>query len=623
MKMVRKLTAGICAAVMLSTAVPLTAFAKNEDAYKTPSGLAFDKVGDAIEEYAENNKKEYTAFSAAVVSDEEVLYSGAFGEIDRDAGTPADADTCYEWGSISKTMIWVSVMQLWEQGRIDLNEDIRTYLPDHFFGHLKYDDKITMLNLMNHEGGWGENFWSIQTDDENAIVPLEQALKASEPSQNTRPGAVSSYCNWSAALAAYIVERISGEPFSDYAHKHIMEPLGMEQTAILPAHDDNEWVKAQREKVKCAAQSAPGVWKEAGGQLTYIQLYPAGAVTGTIGDLAKYAQSFVQDPCPLFEKQETLEEMLRPSSTIGDTEYPAFCHGLIPQISGDQIYYGHSGATNGFSSNLMFDPESGTAAVVMMIGSGEPATKIPELVFGEASVPEFEAKAPLTGDYSGVYFILRGVLHGPLRMVYSALGTTPLTKDGDKYSALGIATVTPLGDGTGLLEQQGIRMLTSLSEQDGEKYFSVGGMQSYHTDGWMLAGLVFLVIYIIIMLIGFLLLFIKLIQRIAKARKKYTGMGLITLSQILRPVVIALPVLCMVLLYSHQYGLTKLQGYLLCGAEFILMLVFAATAIRSLTAIFKQDRGEAGVVKYVINFLANGFCVFAMIALELIRFWGI
>ena len=53
MKMVRKLTAGICAAVMLSMAMPLTAFAKNEDAYKTPSGLAFDKVGDAIEDYAE------------------------------------------------------------------------------------------------------------------------------------------------------------------------------------------------------------------------------------------------------------------------------------------------------------------------------------------------------------------------------------------------------------------------------------------------------------------------------------------------------------------------------------------------------------------------------------------
>ncbi len=623
MDRIRKLAAGICAAVMLSTAMPLTAFAKNDDAYKTPSGLEFDKVGEAIEEYAEKNKSEYTAFSAAVVSDEEVLYSGAFGEIDRDAGTPADADTCYEWGSISKTMVWVSVMQLWEQGKIDLNEDVRTYLPDHFFGHLKYDDKITMLDLMNHEGGWGETFWSIQTDDENAVKPLEQALKASEPAQNTRPGAVSSYSNWGAALAAYIVERISGETFSDYAHKHIMEPLGMEQTAISPAHDDNEWVKTQREKVKCAAQAMPGVWTEAGSQLTYIQLYPAGAVTGTIGDMAKYAQSFVQDPCPLFEKPETLAEMLKPSSTLGDTEYPGFCHGLMPHLYGDRIYYGHSGGTNGFTSDLLFDVESGTAAVVMMIGSGEPVSKIPEIVFGNASVPEYEAKAPLTGDYSGIYFMLRGTLHGPLKLIYSVLGTTPFIKDGDKYSALGIAAITPLGDGVGVLEQQGIRMLTALSEQDGEKFINIGGVQSYHTDGWMLIGLVCLVLYIIIMIIGFLLLFIKLIQRITKSRKKYVGMGLITISQILRPVVLALPVLCMLLFYSYQYGLSRLQGYLLCGAEFVIMLVFAAAAIRSLTAIFNQARGEAGVFKYSISFLTNAFCVFTMIALELIRFWGI
>ncbi len=623
MKRIHRLSAAVCAAVLFCTAMPLTAWAETDAAYKTPSGLAFGAVKDAIEDYAENNKDKYTAFSAAVVSGEEVLYEGAFGQIDRNAGTPADADTCYEWGSISKTMVWVSVMQLWEQGRIDLEADIRTYLPEKFFRHLKYDDKITMLNLMNHNGGWAENFWALQSSDETAFVSLEKALRDTEPTQNTRPGAISSYCNWSAALAGYIVERISGETFGDYVHHHILEPLGMEHTAVMPAHEDNAWVKEQRKKVQCASQNALGRWKETGSQLNYIQLYPAGAVTGTIGDMAKFAQSFVQDPCPLFDKPETINEMLKPSVTLGESGIPGFCHGLIPELHGEKVFYGHNGAVGGFSSNFLFDLESGVAAVVMMIGSGDPTARIPEIVFGESELPEYEAKTPLTGDYSGIYYGLRAQWHGPVKWIYGLTGMAPFTKSGDNYTALGVANITPLGDGIGHFEQQGIKMFAAFSEQDGNKLLSIGGLAGYQTSTWITVCNIIAVLFVIIMLIGLLLLFIKLIQRIAKARKNYIGRGWITVSQLLRPIALALPILYMVLFYGSQYGFTRVQGYLLCGAEIIIMLVFAMTAVKSLLAMFNKERGEAGACKYFVNFIANGFSAFALAALELIRFWGI
>jgi hypothetical protein len=259
----------------------------------------------------------------------------------------------------------------------------------------------------------------------------------------------------------------------------------------------------------------------------------------------------------------------------------------------------------------------------MMIGSGDPTAKIPEIVFGESELPEYEAKTPLTGDYSGIYYGLRSQWHGPLKWIYGLIGITPFTKNGDNYTALGVATLTPLGDGIGRFEQQGIKMFASLSEQDGSKLLSIGGVQSYQTSTWVTVCNIFVVLFVIIMLIGLLLLLIKLIQRIAKVRKKYICRGWITVSQLLRPIALALPILYLVLFYGKQYGITKVQGYLLCGAEIIIMLIFAITAVKSLLAMFNKERGEAGAFKYFVSFAANGFSAFALAALEMIRFWGI
>lgn len=121
----------------------------------------------------------------------------------------------------AKTMIWVSALQLYEQGKLDLEADIRTYLPDGFLTKLKYDDPITMIDLMNHRGGWQEALYTIQVTDESDIMPLGEALKYSEPPQVFRPGEVEAYSNWGAALAGYIIECVSGMDYGEYLHKNI------------------------------------------------------------------------------------------------------------------------------------------------------------------------------------------------------------------------------------------------------------------------------------------------------------------------------------------------------------------------------------------------------------------
>ena len=301
MKEVLKPAAGIvCALSVLLTGVAVFA----EETKTTPTGIAYGNIGTAIETWASENPSDYSSFVTAVFDGDGIIYQGAFGFTDKENNIAATTDTVYEWGSVTKLTVWVSVMQLYEQGRIDLNADIRTYLPEGFRKNLKYDDPVTMLNLMNHNAGWGEGTWSIQTADPEEIVSLGDALSQSEPPQIYRPGEVCSYSNWGAALAGYIVECITGQSFADYVHENIFEPLGMEHTSILPDHSDN--ARVQEKRTELVSYSFDGsAWNSNGHQLIYINLYPAGAATGTIGDMALFAQSFVREDNPLFEKSET------------------------------------------------------------------------------------------------------------------------------------------------------------------------------------------------------------------------------------------------------------------------------------------------------------------------------
>ena len=198
----------------------------------TPSGIEFANIGTEIEAFAKENEGNYASFATAVFSGDEVLYSKHFGYIDRENQIAADENSVYEWGSISKMFIWVSVMQLHEQGKLDLNADIQTYLPEGFLKKLKYDEPITIMNLMNHNVGWQETMSALEVADEKDIISLEEALRKTEPAQVFKPGEITAYSNWGAALAGYIVERVSGMDYEEYLQKNVLEPLGMEQTDV-------------------------------------------------------------------------------------------------------------------------------------------------------------------------------------------------------------------------------------------------------------------------------------------------------------------------------------------------------------------------------------------------------
>jgi CubicO group peptidase (beta-lactamase class C family) len=167
-----------------------------------------------------------------VVKDGQVLTERGYGYSDVAKHTPVDPKTTmFRPGSVSKLYTWTAVMQLVEQGKVNLDADVNQYLD---FKIKPYEGKpVTLRNLMTHSAGFEETIKHLLPNDPKRLFKLDQILKVYQPARLYPPGVTPAYSNYGAALAGYIVQRVSGEPFDDYIDHHIFQPLGMEHATFV------------------------------------------------------------------------------------------------------------------------------------------------------------------------------------------------------------------------------------------------------------------------------------------------------------------------------------------------------------------------------------------------------
>lgn len=171
-----------------------------------------------------------------VVKDGEILYEKGFGYADVAARTPVDpATTLFRPGSVSKLFTWTAVMQLVEQGKLDLDADINGYLD---FTVPEYDGKpVTLRNILTHTSGIEETARGLITANPDGAIALADYVR-DVPTRIFAPGVTPSYSNYATTLAGYIVQRVSGQTFDAYIEEHIFAPLGMRHASFrqpLPA----------------------------------------------------------------------------------------------------------------------------------------------------------------------------------------------------------------------------------------------------------------------------------------------------------------------------------------------------------------------------------------------------
>lgn len=212
-----------------------------------------------------------------VVKDGQVLLQKGYGYSDVARRTPVSADaTLFRPGSVSKLITWTAVMQLVEQGRLDLDRDVNQYLD---FKIPPYRGQpITLRQIMTHTAGFQESSRHLISNNSDAI-PMDRLVKMSLPERIFAPGTTPAYSNYATMLAGYIVQRVSGMSFDDYVDRRVFAPIGMTRSTFrqpLPASLAPMMSKGYPQ----ASQDAK--------PFETVEPAPAGSMSATGADMAKF-----------------------------------------------------------------------------------------------------------------------------------------------------------------------------------------------------------------------------------------------------------------------------------------------------------------------------------------------
>ena len=218
-----------------------------------------------------------------IVKDGVPLVEKGYGVADWDRQTPVDPRaTLFRPGSISKLFTWTAVMQLVEQGKLDLDTDVNRYLD--FTIPAPHGKALTLRHIMTHTTGFEDAFRDLVVFD-GPVPDLGTWLRRSLPPQRFEPGTTPGYSNYAAALAGYIVQRVSGQPFDAYVDQHIFGPLGMTHSTFRQPVPP-QW--------QANLSGAYVTRDEKGHGFERIAVAPAASLSTTGDDMSRFLAAYLQ-----------------------------------------------------------------------------------------------------------------------------------------------------------------------------------------------------------------------------------------------------------------------------------------------------------------------------------------
>lgn len=344
----------LCLTLVLLTLLPSTAAAQSSPTID-PADLEtfFDGMMAA---HLEGNH--IPGATLAVVHNGEVLLLKGYGYADLATRTPVDpARTLFRPGSTSKLITWTAVMQQVEQGRLDLHTDVNEYLD--FAIPATFAQPITLAHLLAHTPGFediGEGLFVLTADE---LFSLETYVKRHLPARILPPGQVSAYSNYGTALAGYIVQRVAGEPFEEYVARHIFAPLGMTHSTFrqpLPPE--------LAPHMASGYNYTGGVFRRGG--FEYIPATPAGAMSASAGDMARFMLAHLQngrlDDARILE--EATAQTMHSQLFTPDPRFDGMAHGFMTMRVNGRLVLHHGGDTPLFHTAMYLAPEENVGLFV-------------------------------------------------------------------------------------------------------------------------------------------------------------------------------------------------------------------------------------------------------------------
>ena len=301
----------------------------------------------------------------SVVKDGQVVTTRGYGWADTGAsgGQPVAVDpqkSLFRVASVSKIPTSIAAMQLVEQGKVDLDADISAYLD--FEIERRFDEPLTLRHLLTHSAGFEEQISLTPGTD------LEAYVKNDPPAQVFAPGTTPGYSNYGMALAGYIVQRVSGQPFETYVREHVLEPAGMTTSTY------------EQPLPKGMASSLGPGYTSTGEEVPFEFMgdFPAGSLTVSAPDFATFMNAQLSRS-PGLLREETWEQMWSPG--LGEERFGNRAKagemglGYFEFTRHGRRIVEHSGDLQGWHSKFELYPEEKTGIFISYNGDGNESSR--------------------------------------------------------------------------------------------------------------------------------------------------------------------------------------------------------------------------------------------------------
>ncbi|WNF38825.1 serine hydrolase domain-containing protein [Bacillaceae bacterium IKA-2] len=329
---------------------------------------------DKLDQYIENVAKKLAipGMTVAISHKGELIYSEAFGK-------DVHQDTRFYIGSTSKTFTALAVMQLVEQGKVDLDQSVATYLKD-----FTVSNQITVRHLLQHVSGMTEFDYISKLPDDAKFSDLIQDMN--QMSLTYVPGEQFSYFNPNYSLLGAIIENMSGQSYVDYLEQHIIQPLGLQNTSLIGEVDTTGHLSFFGLSIK---RTEPHIEYD----------LPAGFITSTAEDVVRFFEAIRMIDPIVGVSPEGIDEM----------KSSDFFYGMglmIGEIAGQPAIF-HGGALPGYTSDAVMLTED-EYSIVYLINKNHLLNGFvfnPDLTSGIVSLLT-EQEPPTRVNYFWIYRLL-------------------------------------------------------------------------------------------------------------------------------------------------------------------------------------------------------------------------
>jgi CubicO group peptidase (beta-lactamase class C family) len=312
-------------------------------------------------------------FSGAVLLSHngKVLFRKAYGEANKDFGAKNQVDTKFNLGSMNKMFTSIAIAQLFERGKLSLEDPLAKFLPE--FPTKEWAEKIKIKHLLTHTSGLGSYFNKKFTESSRLKFRTVDDLMtlASDERPQFEPGTRWAYSNTGMLVLGKVIEKVTGQSYFDYIRDNISKPAGMINSDCyeLDRVNPNLAVGYMKEYTGKGISFRNNVFEHV------MRGGPAGGGYSTVEDLMRFAEALMSGK---LVKAELVKEF---TSAKPDLKSPDYGYGF--QVNNTKRTIGHSGGFPGISSNLSIFLDSGYTAVVLSNysgGSGPVVKKIEDLL---------------------------------------------------------------------------------------------------------------------------------------------------------------------------------------------------------------------------------------------------